>query len=145
MKLKANSKFIHTTCLKNEITDSIKTPNLRRVSMQKLNAFIGSIFNRNKFDFTGKNIFLAVYAFISLVAIFLFLGYIVLRDPNALFTFPIEAYSYIKQLLNSKTLFRLSDLTQFILPCLFYFILGKFIFKLASRFFRKQKTKNPVY
>jgi len=121
------------------LSDSIKTPNLRRVSMQKLNSFIGSIFNRNKFSFTGKDTFLVLYAFISVIAIFLFLAYIIFRDPNSLFSFPLDAYTYIKQLINSKTFFRLSDLTQFILPCLFYIILGKFILGYAGRFFRKQK------
>lgn len=120
------------------LSDSIKTPNLRRVSIQKLNSFVSSIFNRNNFSFTKKDVFLIIYAFISMVAIFLFLGYILIRDPNSLFSFPVDAYNYTSQLVNNKILFQLSDLTKFILPLLFYLILGKFIVGYFGRFFKKQ-------
>ena len=110
------------------LSDSINTPNLRKVSMQKLTSFFSFIFKKNKMIFTVKDIFLIIYAFISVVFIFLFLTFIIIKDPNSLLTFPLNLYSYINEVITNNRSFFLSDMSQFILPFLFYFIVLKTLF-----------------
>lgn len=102
------------------LSDSINTPNLRKVSMQKLNSFISSIFKKNKFIFTVKDTFLIIYGFISMVFIFVFLAFILITDPNSLLSFPYDLYTYIETTIKNDNIFIVSDLSQFILPFLFY-------------------------
>ena len=71
---------------------------------------------------------LIIYAFISVVFIFLFLTFIIIKDPNSLLTFPLNLYSYINEVITNNRSFFLSDMSQFILPFLFYFIVLKTLF-----------------
>lgn len=121
------------------LSDTIKTANLRKVSMEKLRAFTQTIFKKNTFSYTIKNVFLVVYAFISMIFIFIFLAIILLKDPNALITFPVDFYTYIKTLITTEKSFVANDLTQFVLPFLFYFIIIKLGISLAIG--RKQKKQ----
>lgn len=120
------------------LSDSIKTPNLRSVSLQKLNSFIGSIFRRNKFLCSTKDTFLIIYAFTSVLSIFLFLAFILISDPDSLLSFPFDFYSYLKAVINKERSFTLYDLTQFILPFLFYLIVGRFVVGYAKKFLEKK-------
>jgi len=123
------------------LSDTIKTANLRKVSMQKLHLFLQSVFKNNSFVYTAKNVFLIIYAFISVIFIFVFLGIIFLKDPNMLIKFPIEFYIYIKKLITTENPFIVSELKQFIIPFLFYFI----IVKLLIGFFVSRKYKKQTY
>ncbi|MGH1387191.1 hypothetical protein [Kordia sp.] len=122
------------------LSDTIKTANLRKVSMEKLRLCIQSIFKKGSFSYTTKNIFLVVYAFISAIFIFVFLGIIFLKDPNSLITFPVDFYTHIKTLIVGGKPFIMNELTQFILPFLFYFIIIKlFISKFIGRKHKRQR------
>ena len=123
------------------LSDSINTPNLRKVSLEKLNLFITSIIKKNKVNFSTKNIFLIIYAFISIVFIFIFLAFILINDPNSLITFPLDIYNYITNLISGNSSFLLSDLSQFILPFFFYFILIKFGITLIRKGISKGKSR----
>lgn len=123
------------------LSDTINTPNLRKVSMQKLNSFISSVFKKNKFSFTAKDIFLIIYAFISVIFIFAFIAFIIINDPNSLLSFPLNIYAYIEVLIKSDKPFLLSGLTQFILPFIFYFILIKFSISFLIKKFKVRKSK----
>tara|TARA_R110000868_G_scaffold410581_1_gene699151 strand:- start:2001 stop:3242 length:1242 start_codon:yes stop_codon:yes gene_type:complete len=126
------------------LSDSMNIPNLRKVSMQKLASFISSVLKKNKFIFTIKDLFLIIYAFISIVFIFIFLGFILIKDPNSLLSFPLDFYLYLKAIFKNEKSFLLFDLTQFILPFLFYFIVSKFVVGFSSKFL-KNNTFGKTY
>jgi len=121
------------------LSDLTNTPNLRKVSIQKLNLFISSIFRKSKTDFSTKDLFLIVYSIVSLVFIFMFLAFIFVRDPNSLFSFPKNIFSYGKEIVNDGKSIVLSDLTQFILPFLFYYVVIKFIIVSIIKYAWQQK------
>jgi len=118
------------------LSDTINTPNLRKVSMIKLKSFINSIFKRSRYNITIKDAFLIIYALISFIFIFIFLAFILIKDPNSLLTFPLDIFSYIVIVIGGEKSFLLTDLTQFILPFLFYFIVIKFAIRYISRFLK---------
>jgi putative peptide zinc metalloprotease protein len=120
------------------MSDSINTPNLRKVSMEKLKLYTNSLLKKRKLLFTKKDFFLMIYAFISVVFIFVFLAFILIKDPNSLLSFPLDIYSYIEGVFKNKKPFLLSDLTEFILPLLFYFIVIKFASACVWKFFTKK-------
>jgi len=120
------------------MSDSINTPNLRKVSMEKLKLYTNSLLKKRKLLFTKKDFFLMIYAFISVVFIFVFLAFILIKDPNSLLSFPLDIYSYIAAIFKNKKPFLLSDLTEFILPLLFYFIVIKFASAYIWKFFTKK-------
>jgi putative peptide zinc metalloprotease protein len=120
------------------MSDSINTPNLRKVSMEKLKLYTNSLLKKRKLLFTKKDFFLMIYAFISVVFIFVFLAFILIKDPNSLLSFPLDIYSYIEGVFKNKKPFLLSDLTEFILPLLFYFIVIKFAGAYIWKFFTKK-------
>ncbi len=115
------------------LSDITNTPNLRKVSIQKINLFFKYLIGKNKFYFSSKDIFLIVYAFISFTFILFFLGFIILNDPNSILSFPIDLYKYIKKIGTTEKTLNLSNLSRFILPLLFYFIVIKFIIGLVRK------------
>lgn len=119
------------------LSDSINTPNLRKVSMEKLKLFTNSLLKTRKSFFTKKDFFLMIYAFISIVFIFMFLAFILIKDPNSLLSFPIDLYSYSESIFKNKKPFLLSDLTKFILPFLFYFVVIKFANAYIMKYIKK--------
>jgi len=115
------------------LSDITNTPNLRKVSMQKLNSFARYLIGKSEFYFSFKNIFLIIYASVSFIFILIFLGYIILKDPNSILSFPIDLYAFFKEIVTSETTLSLSSISKFILPFLFYFIVIKFIFGLINK------------
>ncbi len=122
------------------LSDITNTPNLRKVSIQKLNLFFKYLIGKTKFYFSLKNIFLIIYASISFIFIIFFLGFIILNDPNSILSFPIDLYKYIKEIGTSEKTLYLSSLSRFILPFLFYFIVIKFTIGLISKRLKKNNT-----
>jgi len=80
--------------------------------------FIG----KSKFSFNFKSVFLAIYALISISIIFIMLLYVLLLDPYSLLSFPLDLYTDIKDSLFNGERFEYS---KFIIPSIFYFIVGK--------------------
>ena len=119
------------------VSDITSTPNLRSTSLGKLNMFIKSLVGKTKFAFTGKNIFLVVYAFISVIFIFVVLAFILFKDTNGLVAFPVNIYHHITAIVSGEKPFVFAELLPFLLPFLFYFIVTKFLI----RFVRKKIKK----
>lgn len=122
------------------LSDITNTPNLRKVSIQKLKLFFKHLTGKRKFYFSSKNIFLIIYASVSFLFIIFFLGLIILNDPNSILFFPIDLYEYIKEIRTSEKTLNLSNLSRFVLPFLFYFIVIKFIIGLISKRRKKSNT-----
>lgn len=122
------------------LSDISNTPNLRSNSTKKLNNFLKYLIGKSSFNFNIKNIFLIIYAFISLVAIILFLGYIIFNDPNSLINFPVDLYMFAKKVILENEPVKLKNFTTFILPALFYFVLFRFIIGYIT----KKKKKNII-
>lgn len=122
------------------LSDITNTPNLRKVSVQKLNLFFKYLIGKTKFHFSSKNIFLIVYASISFIFILFFLGFIILNDPNSILSLPIDLYTFFGEIKTSEKTLNFLNLSRFILPFLFYFIVIKFIVKLISKRLKKNNT-----
>jgi putative peptide zinc metalloprotease protein len=116
------------------LSDAIHIPNLHQRSYVKLRDFGKNIFNKDvKISLTGKDIFLIIYAFISLIFIFIILILMVVTDPIAIWKFPINSYEYIRNFEN----FKLGDFKELILPLIFWILILKigvtFIINLFSK------------
>jgi len=122
------------------LSDITNTPNLRKVSLQKLTLFFKNVLSKSKFKFSEKNIFLIIYAFSSISFIFIFLVFIIIHDPKSILSFPIDIYVYIKKIILEGNNFRLSDMSNFILPFLFYFIFIKFLISFYNHKLKQYKT-----
>ena len=109
------------------LSDATNTPNLRKVSIQKMDSFFRMIWRRTRLKLSKKDLFLVIYAIVSVSFIVVFLGAILIHDPYGVLSFPLNAFLYLKGLLIDHQSFVLSDLKPFILPFLFYFIVVKFL------------------
>ncbi len=118
------------------LSDVIEVPNLREES----NKILYDILKKNVIakGVTKKQIFLALYAFLSNFFIFIFIGYIIINDPYGVLYLPINIYNYIKGLLIDSSPFLLSSLYQFLLPLIFYFVIIRLGIVFASKLFKKK-------
>ena len=122
------------------LSDITNTPNLRGVSTQKLNLFFKYLIGKALFYFSSKNIFLVIYASISFIFILFFLGFIILNDPNSILFFPIDLYTFFKEIKTNEKSLGFSSLSKFILPFLFYFT----VFKFTIGLIRKRLKSNTL-
>lgn len=112
------------------LSDSIDVPNLRKVSHEKLKQIYWNITKKGPPDFTKKTLFLAIYALISVAFIFGIILYILLNDPDSLFSFPVDIYQDVKKLVTTGNRF---SMNKYILPFLFYFIVIKYLINAISK------------
>ena len=119
------------------LSDLTSTHNLRDTTIKMFKKLTLYVIGRNKFVFNLKNIFLVIYAFISISFIFIFLGFIIINDPNSILSFPIDVFLYSKDIVNREIPFVLFELSKFILPAMFYFIALKFIISYFSNKIKK--------
>jgi putative peptide zinc metalloprotease protein len=128
------------------LSDITNTPNLRKVSLLKLRAFFTSLKGKTKLMFTRKTVFLILYGFLSSILIVVFLGYIILKDPNAIVSFPYDVFIFIKEFILGTSEFNKQQVLQFLLPFLFYFIAIKFVIgKLKMRLKKRKMSKQKVF
>lgn len=105
------------------LSDATNIPNLHKVSRIHLFNFLKSIFKRNNlFTVSTKTVLLTIYASINFVILIGFLGFSIIYNPKSVLYFPFNLYKYTKSIIYGTNLFSLNDLTQFILPLLFYYL-----------------------
>ncbi|MGY0408400.1 MAG: peptidase, M50 family protein [Polaribacter sp.] len=105
------------------LTDILGIPNLHKVSANLLLSFIKSIFNKKQeFTYSKKNILLTFYASVNYLLLIIFVSYVIVFDSNSVLFFPKNLYNFIISIINGKD-FTLNDLSVFIIPLLFYFLL----------------------
>lgn len=107
------------------LSDLSGITNLREKSNKVLNQFLKKIFSGNDFLFSQKNTFLLFYALISMFFISFVVLVFFITDPNQFLAFPMEISTYVYSLYFDGRKFVFSDLYQFILPFIFYYIILK--------------------
>lgn len=114
------------------LSDAMRIPNLRTMSNNLLKKVI-----KSKFDLkvTKKEWALVFYAFLSNTFIFFFLSYLFIINPSSLITFPVDAYSYINQIINNKIIFSMVGFSPLLTPIIFYFL----VIRLALNYIKKAK------
>ncbi|WP_394974505.1 hypothetical protein [uncultured Croceitalea sp.] len=118
-------------------TDLFKVPNLRSESNMVFKNFFSRKLHLSQMSLRLK--LLALYGFLSNILIFVFITYIILIDPLGLINFPIEFYQYIMSITFGEETFIFSSLYKFLLPGIFYFIVGKLFFSFMLGLRKKLK------
>jgi putative peptide zinc metalloprotease protein len=122
------------------LSDAINYPNLSKNSLLLLRDFIFSIFKKAKFQYSIKNIFLIIYAFINQSFVFIFLYYSIKNYGLDLLTFPYDFIIYIKDIINSKTVFNLKGILHYFIPFLFYYIFINYMKSIILNFVKRRKS-----
>jgi len=121
------------------LTDTIGIANLYKVSNNMLFTLLKSLFKKNiDFIYNLRNIFLSLYASVNYLLLIIFVGYVVVFNSNSVIYFPVNFFNFIKSTING-TEFSIMDLTEFIIPLLFYYLFFSLIKNLIIRM-RKQST-----
>ncbi len=120
------------------LSDLTKTPNLRIVSNLKLNQFIKKVRGKSSVNITKKDVFLILYGLISTIFVFVFVAVILIKDPQNILQFPYNFYIYCKSVIDGRP-FDIFDLSQFILPFLFYYLSVKIGFSILYKKLNKIK------
>jgi putative peptide zinc metalloprotease protein len=117
------------------LSDAIKTPNLRGFSNKLLKSLI---INKFQQKISKKEVFIILYAIISNSFILMLLFYLFVKNPNSLLTFPVDIYNYIGQIINQKRLFKIRDVSAFLVPITFYLL----AIRVLLNYLKKRNEKN---
>ncbi len=110
------------------LSDIIGISNLRKKSNILLLDFMYWILKKKKLNFNKENLFLILYSIISTSFIFVFIGIILWNDSLAIFSFPMNFFSFIKEFTENNT-FNTKTLKKLILPLIFYILVIRFSIK----------------
>lgn len=122
------------------LTDILEIPNLYKDSSQTLSRLIKSVFKQTKIKLTKREFFLALYASVNYVFIGLFIYYIAVVNPVSVLYLPINLYYFIIDIHNGTQQLTLTNLTEFAIPVLFYYLLFKLLRNQIIRMARKRKS-----
>jgi putative peptide zinc metalloprotease protein len=114
------------------LVDLIKTPNLRRKSLNKVKALFKYIFTRDKTyieTISKKEYFLVIYGLISTSYIIILLFTMLILKTNSIINFPFNIYDFVIIHIKDPSKFSFQNLSQFIIPCIFYYLFIRFIIK----------------
>ncbi len=126
------------------LSDAVKIHNLRPKAIRFVKDSIVNLWNDFKWiPRTGTDYFLLIYGSLSMFFLFVFLGFVIYKDPNSILHFPYNVYLLFKQLLffNNDMGFSwmLSEAKKLIVPFFFYYI----VFNIVRRkVLKKKKLKN---
>jgi putative peptide zinc metalloprotease protein len=115
------------------LSDITGVNNLRANSNQNLRHFFGQFIQKNTFIYSKKNILLSLYALISNSFIVFFLGWILITDYNAIFSYPTTIYILIEDVIKGDFKFDYNALKKLTIPLLFYYILFRFLKTIYQR------------
>lgn len=126
------------------LSDAVKIHNLRPKAIRFVKDCIVNLGTNFKWiPKTGTDYFLLIYGSLSMFFLFVFLGFVIYKDPNSILHFPYNVYLLFKQLLffNNDMGFSwmLSEAKKLIVPFFFYYI----VFNIVRRkVLKKKKLKN---
>jgi putative peptide zinc metalloprotease protein len=114
------------------LSDLMNMPNLRARSNASLLKSIRAMKEKDvKIEKTWSNAFLIVYAAVSFVFMVFFFGYMVIYRHDSVIYFPVNLYNFFRTFITTfpdiKFFWVRDNLTSFILPTLFYFVLIKYL------------------
>lgn len=113
------------------LSDATKTPNLHQTAFERLKGVFQKIFlKKGNYNFKKKDLFLVSYAFLSMSFIIFFLMVVIIMNPDSVLKLPLNIYEYLK----STNDIRLGTLSQFFLPCLFWYLLIKLFINMIKKF-----------
>lgn len=119
------------------LTDALGIPNLYRTSSSKLKGLFRSIVSGKTKSLSKSDILLALYASVNYLLLIGFLYYVVFKDSNSIIFFPINIADYISNLIEGTKEFNLENISQFLLPLLFYYLVIKFCIHKARTFLKR--------
>jgi putative peptide zinc metalloprotease protein len=116
------------------LSDLLNIPNLRTKSNEAVFKSIRSIRDKNiDFEATFKNGFLILYGTISIIFMVVFFGYMAIYKNGSIIYFPLNLFNFIKTIIFDFSKLEFSwireNLTAFILPLMFYFVLIKYLWR----------------
>lgn len=109
------------------LTDLLEIPNLYKKSSQVLKISLKSIWKGHKKTLTKREIFLSIYGSVNFIFIGIFIYYILILNPMSILYLPLNLYDFIYDVYNGKQDITVENLTDFILPFLFYYLVFKLI------------------
>lgn len=116
------------------LSDALDTPNLSKKSSRKLLEWLKSIFQLKKFEYNSRIIFLIFYGFFNNFLIIFYIFLVLLYDSDSVLFFPRNVYQYTSRVLSSNSIiFEFSDLKQFLVPVVFYFLMFKFLKRMIKK------------
>lgn len=122
------------------LSDALDTPNLSKKSSSKLLEWVKSIYQPEKFEYNSKIIFLLFYGFLNNFLIVFYIFSVLFYDSDSILFFPQNVYEYTSEILTSNSLnFVLSDLKQFLVPIVFYFLMFRFLKRIIKKTLHNKK------
>ena len=123
------------------LSDLINIPNLQKTSNHQL---IQLLKTRNIPSPKKINLFLILYGLINNILLYVFLGTILVLNPNSLITFPHDVYVFITDLIQHNSQFNLINFSKLLIPLSFYFLLIRLIIMKYIKYsgLKKIKSKN---
>jgi len=119
------------------LTDALGIPNLYRTSSSKLKGLFQSIVSGKTKSLSKGDILLALYASVNYLLLIGFLYYVVFKDSNSILFFPMNIKDYISGLIDGTKEFNLENISQFVLPLLFYYLVIKFCIHKVRTFLKR--------
>ena len=121
------------------LSDLIKVPNLRSISEKLLSDFIANRLNETRSRLTN---FLILYALISYSFILIFLFSVIILYPGSVITFPKDITIYVTALLTGHVQFHLNQISNFLIPFMFYFLIIRFTVTSIKKYYRSKNISS---
>lgn len=127
------------------LSDALNSPNLSKNSTKKLLQWTKSVFRLKKFQYSLKTNFLLLYGFINNFLIIFYVVSVLVYDSESILYFPWNIYEYVNNVFVSN--FIISDLKQFVVPLVFYYLIFKLLKRVIKNFslgYQKLKSSLPI-
>ncbi len=110
------------------LSDALGTPNLSKKSSSHLLEWFKSICQGNTYTYSRKMVFLLFYGFVNNFLIVFYIISVLFYDVDSVLYFPKNLYHYVHELYTTDAInFTLSDLKQFLVPMVFYYLVFRFV------------------
>ncbi|MDR0506831.1 MAG: hypothetical protein LBH32_08470 [Dysgonamonadaceae bacterium] len=107
------------------LSDLTNKPNLSAHSRRKVIRLIKNTFLRKKNSYKLSDICMAIYGFVQILFLTLFIYYTLIKNPASIIYFPINVYDFVKKIMMGDLL-SLYDFRKLIIPLVFYYLLFNF-------------------
>ena len=123
------------------LTDALGIPNLYKKSSESLKDLLKCAFSRQQTAISKKELFLALYGAVNYIFLAIFLYYVLFLNTTSILYLPINVYEFILEVYRQKQQVTLENLSPFILPLLFYYLLFKFLWTWIFKLKKKSNEK----
>lgn len=109
------------------LSDLTNKPNLLYHSTEKAKDLARLIFKRKKLEWRSADYVLMLYGLTSYGFILMLLYYVLIRNPNAIISFPKNLYSFFKSIIQGTSEFSLANYAELTVPFIFFILLYRLV------------------